>query len=826
MRRIRQSAEPAPTRSFLPPRRAVLLTALSLAVIVLAVLAMRAWRQSRIDYGRAYRMGYQDLPPFYMKGPDGAAHGFLVDVMSEAARGAGIQLAWTFRENVPGQSLWDGSIEIWPYAFVPRDQVEPAYYSRMWWQTTIVLIHRSTDPPRPAQSPGMRVSHTGADSRAINDVAAKFLPNAVRFPHRTAAEALEAVCKAEVDAAAMTLRMAEALVLVRPAACRDVQLRIQRIPGAVLSFPIAAKPELAPVADALRSEIDRMGGDGKLREIQSRWYVTSDEIGLIEDAVAARRRMWWAVSTALLLVATLVIVLWRNHRANRALRLAEEANAARRASEEHYRLLFESNPQPMWVCSLESHKFLAVNEAAIRSYGYSREEFAAMTAEDLSNSEEEELEEIFSEAPIPKSTRVWRHRRKDGTALDAELSADRIEFRGQPAVLILASDVSERRRLEAELRQSQKMDALGRLAGGIAHDFNNLLTVINGYCELALERQRRGEVLESHIDEIRKAGERAASLTGQLLAFSRKQPVEPTVLDLSGMVSDMEAMLDRLVGEEVRLTVKPPESPVCVRASLGQMQQIVLNLVVNARDAMPRGGALTIEVSAGGAGPGDDSANGSWAVLSVRDTGSGMDSQTRAHIFEPFYTTKGPSNGAGLGLSTVYGIVQRNGGRIEVESKLGQGSTFRVLLPRIVGEPASSAPVSRAPAIARRAATVLIVEDEDSVRALVARILSRAGYTVLVAPDGPAALDLCAEWTNPIDLLITDVVMPGNSGPEVYAQVCRERPSLRAVYMSGYTPERLTSLDVSLVLQKPFTPADLLAKVDEALGDKRRAASN
>jgi two-component system cell cycle sensor histidine kinase/response regulator CckA len=389
----------------------------------------------------------------------------------------------------------------------------------------------------------------------------------------------------------------------------------------------------------------------------------------------------------------------------------------------------------------------------------------------------------------------------------------------------ISLDVTESRRLEEQYRQAQKMEAIGRLAGGVAHDFNNLLTVILGHCELLLDNLDPDDPRQTDVTEIQKAGASAAGLTRQLLAFSRKEIIELTLLDLNVVVADMRAMLGRLIGEDVTVVLGLRPERAAVKADRGQVEQIVMNLAVNARDAMPRGGTLTIETAnveldEHYAKTHLSVTPGPYVVLTVTDTGTGMTQQVQARLFEPFFTTKGPGKGTGLGLATVHGIVSRSGGSVNVYSEVGRGTSFKVYFPRAdAAEMSSDAP----PPVARPRAggqTVLVVEDADGLRELIRRLLQRHGYTVLVAANADEALRLFEQHAS-IDLLLTDVVMPGASGPELTRHLLERRPALKVLYMSGYTEEAIVQHGVLnpgiAFLHKPFTSDTLGRKIREVL---------
>ena len=423
-------------------------------------------------------------------------------------------------------------------------------------------------------------------------------------------------------------------------------------------------------------------------------------------------------------------------------------------------------------------------------------------------------------AGVPFNTCANRNRTKVGRVVHVEWYNSTLidQFGRVVCVISLGHDITDRlreeeqrRKLEDQVRQSQKLEAVGRLAGGVAHDFNNLLTVINGCSDLLAEQSRLGEPARELADEIRRAGEQAASLTKQLLAFGRRQIVAPTVLDLNEVVRDVEKMLRRLIGEHIELTVSVDARPAHVKADPGNLVQVLMNLAINARDAMPQGGTLAVRTAV----------TGEAVELTVSDTGVGMDVATRARMFEPFFTTKPPGEGTGLGLATVHTIVEQAGGHIAVESEPGHGATFRIELPRC-GEPSPAKQTT----VARRTdvpakETVLLVEDEELVRSLARRVLEKKGYRVFVAPSGADALDLFPTIPARVDLVVTDVVMPGMGGRELAGRLRDQHPGLRVLFMSGYTADEVLRQGIEAeaehFIQKPFTPDGLARKVREVL---------
>jgi two-component system cell cycle sensor histidine kinase/response regulator CckA len=496
------------------------------------------------------------------------------------------------------------------------------------------------------------------------------------------------------------------------------------------------------------------------------------------------------------------------------------------ASEAKYRQLFESNPEAMFVYDAVSLRFLAVNEAAVRNYGYSREEFLGMTLLDI-RPEEEAGKLVATLAQYRGGTARatgLRHRNRDGTLMDVEVTFDDIDFEGRPARLAVVEDVTEQRRLEEQLRQAQKMEAVGQLAGGIAHDFNNLLTAIVGYATMLARSLAPASAEREDAMEIIGAARRAANLTQQLLAFSRKQVLRPKVLDMNVVIRDMERILQRVIGEHITLRTSLDPALASVLADVSQLEQVIMNLAVNARDAMPGGGRLTIETAnapldAELARIHPDAPPGDYVVLSVADTGSGMSPEVKAHLFEPFFTTKEVGKGTGLGLATVYGIVRQSGGFITVDSQPGRWTRFRLYFPPAEQVEPEPMRVPAEPAAAG-SGTVLLVEDEEGVRHLARDVLSRYGYRVLEAADPAAALGLAESHAGRIDLLLTDVVMPGMSGAELAGRFRVLHPDVPILYASGYTDEVVphgVRNGEAPFLQKPFEPDDLVRRVRELI---------
>jgi PAS domain S-box-containing protein len=506
----------------------------------------------------------------------------------------------------------------------------------------------------------------------------------------------------------------------------------------------------------------------------------------------------------------------------------KRAEEALRKSEERYRELFENANDMIYTHDLDGN-YISFNKAAERITGYGRAEALTMNVAELLPPGELERgrEQLRRKVAGEVTTTAYETEivAKSGRRVQLEISSRLIlDENGRPVgVQGIARDATERKRLADQLQQAQKMEVVGKLAGGVAHDFNNLLTVITGRAQMLLKRLPPGDLLRRDAELIEQTAERAAALTHQLLAFSRRQVLSPKIVDLNAVLAGLEAMLRRMIGEGVELVMVPGKDLGRVHVDPGQIEQVITNLVVNASDAMPDVGRLTIETANVDLeeAPGGGGLHGACVMLAVTDTGRGMDEETRAHLFEPFFTTKARGRGTGLGLSTVYGIVEQSGGAIRVESEPGRGTTIRVYLPRMERAVDVSEPARSLAQPLYGSEVVLLVEDEEGVLELARESLRIVGYSVLESSNGPVALEIAARHPGPIHLLLSDVVMPDMSGPELARRLGLLRPDTKVLFMSGYTSEGMLEPGAAL-LQKPFTLDVLARAVREVLDAPRR----
>ncbi|MFH0943824.1 MAG: response regulator [Planctomycetota bacterium] len=510
---------------------------------------------------------------------------------------------------------------------------------------------------------------------------------------------------------------------------------------------------------------------------------------------------------------------------------AQLAGTQSRGQSNPYRELFERSADAILI--IDGDTFVDCNEATVRMLRYgSRDELLQTHPSELSPEFQpdgrpsfEKANEMIAIAFEKGSHRFeWDHQRADGELLPVEVLLTCVPEADRKMLHVVWREISERRRLEQDLRHAQKMEAVGKLAGGIAHDFNNILVAIMGYADMIRAEVAGCAELEADVDEIIRASQRAATLTSQLLAFGRKQDLQPEVIDLTRLVQDLAGMIQRLIGEDIHMILDPAGVPLLVKVDPAQLEQVILNVAANARDAMPDGGTLTLRTGMrdGISRKGRGRSTGRFASLEFEDTGSGMSREVLDRAFEPFFTTKEMGRGTGLGLASVYGIIKQSGGDVEILSRVGCGTTVRILLPESsesavragTGAPPPAPPVPGGE-------TILLVEDDVAAGRLLRRVLEREGYRVILARNGKDALALREESAERLDMLLTDVIMPVLSGPELVSIMREHQPGLPALFMSGYTDDVLarhgfSAADVDLV-RKPFSPRELVRRVGEFL---------
>jgi PAS domain S-box-containing protein len=620
--------------------------------------------------------------------------------------------------------------------------------------------------------------------------------------------------------------MAQALILNAPVLA-ILSRRLEALKRRYFQPPVVAEPTLRWIATAIAAGGLVLAGflmaSSELASVRLSQALATDVSGDARRAILDASYSWkltaWA-GMALTLAGSLggifLAYAW-NRTLFREVRLR---TAEFQESEQRFRLTFEQAAVGIAHVGVDG-QWLRVNQKLCDIVGYTREELTRLTFQDITYQEDLDADLAHVRRALAGEVATYamekRYIRKNGSLIWIQLTVALARGpQNEPQYFIsIVEDIDERKHLEEQLRHSQKMEAIGRLAGGVAHDFNNLLTVISGYGEIMIKETMHDASLQSKAEAICAAAERAAVLTHQLLAFSRRQLVQPRVVDLNDVVAKMEQMLHRVIGEKVVLTTVRRPDPAPVKIDPGQLEQVIVNLAVNARDSMTHGGMLTIEVGRA------EIAGTRSATLEVRDSGTGMTADVLSHLYEPFFTTKSRGTGTGLGLSIVYGIIKQAGGTIDVTTQLGRGTTFRIVLPEAANGELQPETLSAREPVALGSETVMLVEDEEALRALAAQVLRANGYTVLEASTGEDAQRACLEFKGVIALLVTDVVMPGMNGPALAARLHPTRPLMKVLYISGYTENALDVQGelgpVTGFLQKPFAPSVLLQRVRELL---------
>jgi len=809
-----------------------------IGLAALACAAALAWLHfERPSFGdRVYRIGWMFSPPFQTRGADGKPAGLAVDLVKEAARRRGIQLEWINWQDGSERALREKAVDLWPLIAITPQRLKAFYISQPYLESEYCLLVRADS--RYQQVRDLAWGTIGISNPAIDSWQLRGrLPDARPLARTEIQGVMEDVCERRTDAGFMDSYTAIS-TLLEEGSCAAHPLRWIAVPEVRGRMGIGATMENRAVADALRDEIAGMAAEGKLAPVVGRWgYLAGQHLESMEAVLTARRRetrLGVAVGVFALLF---VLTCWQTVLVTRERNRTGSAERFLREAEQKLRLM-ANNLREMVLAYDMDRKLIYANASVETLTGYTASELERAGSIDWYHPDDGSRmsghwESLFQGNSMQDEE--FRLMTKGGEVKWVAASwAPILDAAGrQIGVQGSARDITKRKVAEEALAdsqdrylQAQKLESIGRLAGGVAHDFNNLLTVINGYSDMALERLSEDDPMRAEIDQIRIAGARAADLTQQLLVFSRKQVVQPRPLDLNEVVRESEKMWRRLLGEDIELKTCLAPTVGLVMADLGQVHQVLMNLVVNARDAMPDGGRLVletaeVEIDAGYVEEHPEASAGRFVLLAITDSGIGMDAETRKHIFEPFFTTKGPAQGSGLGLSTVYGIVKQCQGWIGIYSEPGKGTALKVYLPRAGDSREGGAAARRRPAVHTGTETVLVVEDQDEVRVLAARVLSAHGYRVLEAGDGAQALELAGSDVGPIHLLLTDVVLPGINGRELAERLSTLLPALKVLYTSGYTHDVIAhrgvvDRDVAYIA-KPYTPAALAAKVREVL---------
>ena len=803
--------------------------------------------------GGPYRIGWTNDPPEMSAGSDGQPTGLSVELVKEAARRRGIALKWVRHDESSEASLRSGAVDLWPLITITPERLKAFHISAPYLDSAVSFtVRRDSNFQRVEELSGQTVGYLSGQIRTpgiipINlQLLHQYLPGARPAPGKTPRELIARLCRKEIGAAFLEQNAVIGDLMSGDDACGNQGLAMVTDPGRRISLGVGSTMRASAAADAIRDEIDVLAANGWMADLFSRWgYLSGRSVAYVDALRISRQRERW-LQTALGVFALLfLLALWqtlryfrestRARRAETALRLSvsESRRMEERLRENKHRL--EEAQQMAHVGSFATDTLtgeMEWSEELYQIYELDPAQGSLSFNLVLANAHPDDRAMIQKTATdlMGRSGRVaFEHRLllRDGrikfllVTLTSTTGADgKLKTRGT------VQDITERKlaeeqkaKLEAQLFQAHKMESIGRLAGGIAHDFNNLLTVINGYSN-TLMRQPESEV-RKHAEQIRKAGESAASLTRQLLSFSRMEATQAEPVHLNTVVAESEEMLERLLGEHIEMKTSLEASPDEVLADPHQMQQCLMNLVLNARDAMPGGGQLTIEtgnvdIAQDDVPAGSGGAPGPHVRLTVRDTGIGMDEDTRQHIFEPFFTTKEKGSGTGLGLSSVYGIVNRWQGFLKVGSVRGRGSEFSICLPlNLSPGSAETAPTASTGLTVNNAETVLVVEDQDMLREFAAEWLRTSGFEVLEARNGAEALEIIEHQGSGIHLMLTDVTMPGMSGVEVAKRAKTAYPSMKVLLMTGYADESIGRLKggklngADDLIMKPFAPEAL-----------------
>ena len=796
------------------------LAALALAASGLTTIACG---RSHTDPAKVYKIGYGGDRPLHYRGDDGKPTGLAVSMVQEAARRRGIRLEWV-QAAMAMEDLRSQRLDLFVLLTDLPERRNLVHLTTPYLATeTAFLVREKSTFHNLGDLASARIAFNNLEVHRL--AVARLVPGSVRIPRGSTTEAIGAIHGGMADAAYVD-QYAGVIGLLDGAASEPLRIIPSGVP--VRQLALASTFESQGPADEIRDEIAKLSENQQLTPVLAHWsmfpVLMSESVDALNQERMKVRALGWGAMVLAILILVFAGLVWRLRQRNGL--LAE--------SESRFRTLAETAFEGVMIH--DGVRIVEANPQFSQLFGYdSPGELIGSTGRPtiLTGESIVKLQDRISGGSNLKPLEIVGIR-KDGSHFDIETQGCNSTYRGRKARVVAMRDISERKKsvevrskLEAQLAQAQKMETVGRLAGGIAHDFNNLLTVIIGYCSLILNDPDVKGRSRNRVSSIQTAGERAAELTGQLLAFSRRQVIKPCPLDFNALVRETWSLMARLIPANIEVVSFLDEGLPMVMADSGQMHQVVVNLLLNARDAMPEGGRLVLETSRvildasyADQHP-EEVVPGNYVLLAVTDNGIGMEPEVASRIFEPFFTTKPTGAGTGLGLATVYGIVRQSGGWIWVYSEPGKGSTFKVYLPVAESVPVVAETTDSIPS-RTGTATILVVEDQENVRELIREILEGKGYGVLVATNGAEALALLHSSAQQIDLLLTDVVMPGISGKELAEQLQREMPGLKVLFMSGYTENVIVNRGILKpgveFLPKPLTPDSIIANVGRVLG--------
>jgi len=777
-------------------------------------------------------IGFADSSPYHFRAPDGDPRGAAYEIVSEAARRAKIELKWVYCPEDSEAALRTRKVDLWPMVGDFPDRRQFFHISDPWIGGDYFILARP-GATRLTSDSTEEVGYTIGSVRAR--LIKKAFPLATPVKVNDLTTLVAEVCTGRLAAGIFEAGESREALVTQVPDCPGTRLRAYPISGLRVDFGVGATKRARSSADRIQEEIQVLALEGFLLSTLAEYSIF--DVGDIAATYSLmqlqerQRVLEWAMGALGLAFGVTLLLCWFLYRAKRAV---ARADAEKTESVVRYALATRATNDAIWDWNPLTGA-MTWSELMQSLFGYSATEIGAYMAWRNERIHPDDRERVINAMnwALADGRTTWstqyRFRRKTGKyAWVMDRGCIVYDEAMNPMRVVGAmSDITHQRLMEEQLRQSQKMEAIGRLAGGVAHDFNNLLTVIDGYSQFLLNVTKDNSAARGYATRIQKAAQSAAALTQQLLAFSRRQIIEPKPVDLNSVLGEAEGMIRRLVGEDIKTVFVYNAQEGMVLAEVNQLHQVLMNLTANARDAMPEGGNLLFEISNIDLGPEyvDDHTGvkpGPYVLLAVSDTGTGMDDETKSHIFEPFYTTKGKGMGTGLGLSTVHGVVEQNGGWILVYSEPGKGTTFKIYLPRVAAVPSAPTTAEANTTDHRGVETILIVEDHPDVRKLASDVLQSQGYKVIEAAAAEEALSISRTHGGTIDLMLTDVVLPGMSGRDLAERIGLDRPEMKILYMSGYTENAIVHRGILLpgitFLPKPFTPPALLQKVREILG--------